>query len=68
MRTIGNPADRRKAEDADHAPAHKGRDTMKPTVWKNPNGTWSHHRDASCEWPDEASCRTDLRFTEEWLR
>ena len=41
---------------------------MKPTVWKNPNGTWSHHRDASCEWPDEASCRTDLRFTEEWLR
>jgi hypothetical protein len=34
-------------------------------VWKNSNGTFSHHRDSGCEWSDENSCRTDLRFTED---
>lgn len=37
-------------------------------VWQNPNGTWSHHRDASGEFAGEASARIDLRFTEEWAR
>lgn len=38
----------------------------KPTVWKNPNGTFSHHKDAQREWADETACRTDLRFHNEW--
>lgn len=39
---------------------------VRALVWQNANGTFSHHRDAQCEWADEASCRTDLRFHEEW--
>ncbi len=35
-------------------------------VWQNPNGTFSHHKDAKREWSDEVGCRTDLRFAEEW--
>ena len=40
----------------------------KPTIWQNANGTWSHHKDAKCEWADRISCETDLRFHEEWAR
>lgn len=35
-------------------------------VWQNANGTFSHHKDAQREWADEAGCRTDLRFNNEW--
>lgn len=35
------------------------------TVWKNANGTYSHHKDAQREWADETACRTDLRFHNE---
>jgi hypothetical protein len=35
-------------------------------IWRNANGTWSHHRDASREWSDMTGCTTDLRFSEEW--
>ena len=38
----------------------------RPLVWRNANGTFSHHRDAGCEWADESSCCTDLRFHQEW--
>jgi hypothetical protein len=40
--------------------------TQKQTIWQNPNGTWSHHRDSNREWSDRDSCATDLRFAEEW--
>ena len=39
-----------------------------PRVRRNPNGTWSHHRDSKRKWADEIGCRTDLRFAEEWAR
>lgn len=39
---------------------------MATKIWQNPNGTWSHHRDSKCEWQDEQSCATDLRFHEEY--
>jgi hypothetical protein len=39
---------------------------INPLVWRNPNGTWSHHRDSKRQWADETGCRTDLRFAEEW--
>jgi hypothetical protein len=37
-----------------------------PVIWRNANGTFSHHRDAQREWEDETFCRTDLRFHQEW--
>lgn len=40
--------------------------TARPAVWMNPNGTFSHHRDGQREWADEAACRADLRFAEDW--
>jgi hypothetical protein len=36
--------------------------TARATVWQNPNGTWSHHRDGNREWSEESACRIDLRF------
>jgi hypothetical protein len=35
-------------------------------IWQNPNGTWSHHKDAQREWYGLDGCETDLRFFEEW--
>ena len=35
-------------------------------LWQNVNGTWSHHRDAACQWAEKGTCETDLRFSEEW--
>lgn len=42
--------------------------SRRPTVWQNPNGTWSHHRDAGRGWTDITGCQTDLRFHEEHSR
>lgn len=41
---------------------------VRAIVWKNANGTFSHHRDANGEFSDENTARTDLRFCEEWAR
>lgn len=38
------------------------------SVWKNANGTFSHHKDSCREWDDEVSCKTDLRFHMEWSK
>lgn len=40
--------------------------TTRPTIWQNPNGTWSHHKDAKRQWDDKNGCETDLRFAQEW--
>ena len=39
---------------------------MTVTIWKNANGTWSHHMDHNGEFASEEACRTDLRFCKEW--
>lgn len=41
---------------------------MRALVWRNANGTFSHHRDANGEFSDEATARADLRFCEEWTK
>lgn len=38
------------------------------TIWQNPNGSWSHHKDSKREWADRTACATDLRFAIEWER
>ncbi len=35
-------------------------------IFQNANGTWSHHKDAACQWADRDACATDLRFCNEW--
>ena len=40
----------------------------RPDIWRNNNGTWSHHRDAKREWSDRIGCAVDLRFHYEWER
>jgi hypothetical protein len=40
--------------------------TTKQTIWQNPNGSWSHHRDSKREWQCREACATDLRFADEW--
>ena len=42
--------------------------TGKPEVWKNADGSFSHHKSSSVKWADETACRTDLRFCKEWAR
>ena len=39
---------------------------VRPLIWQNANGTFSHYKDASREWADEVGCRTDLWFHREW--
>ena len=39
---------------------------VRPLIWQNANGTWSHHKDAGREWYGLDACQTDLRFHEEW--
>lgn len=40
--------------------------TNRGEIWRNSNGTWSHHKDAKREWQDKVGCATDLRFAKEW--
>lgn len=35
-------------------------------IWRNANGTWSHHRNRHCEWCSYEDCATDLKMSEEW--
>jgi len=39
-----------------------------PDVRRNDNGTFSHRMDFHRQWGDEAACRTDLRFCQEWAK
>lgn len=38
----------------------------RPEIWKNDNGTFSHHKDGQRQWHDYIGCATDLRFHREW--
>lgn len=42
--------------------------SIQPELWRNDDGTWSHHRDAERRWSSKSTCQTDLRFHQEWRR
>ena len=37
-------------------------------LWRNDDGTWSHHRDAQRRWQSRGDAATDLKFHREWSK